>query len=83
MYQDVQGSPRAGVPPLVQSWTPIRSIQALERAVLGLVHAFQDWREQRAAVRHLHELDDRLLHDVGIERREIPEIVAKRAAGWR
>ena len=83
MYQAVHGSPRVGIPPLVQSWAPIRTIHAIERAVFGLVHGFEAWRERRAGVRHLRALDDRLLRDVGIERREIPDIVAMRSAGWR
>lgn len=83
MYQAVHGSPRAGIPPLVQSWAPIRTIHAIERTVFGLIHGFEAWRERRAGVRNLQALDDRLLQDVGIERREIPEIVAMRSAGWR
>ena len=83
MYHAVQGSPRSGIPPLVNSWAPIRSIQAIERALYSLVHAVAGWREHRSAVRHLQSLDDRMLQDVGIERREISEIVSRRAAGWR
>lgn len=83
MYHAVHGSPRSGIPPLVRSWAPIRSIQAIERALYGLVHTVEAWREKRSAVRHLQSLDDRMLHDVGIERREIPEIVSRRASGWR
>ena len=83
MYQDVQGSPRAGIPPLVQSWAPMRSIQAIERAVMTLYHAFASWRERQAAMHQLQQLDEHLLQDLGIERREIPEIVARQALGTR
>ena len=79
MYQDVHGSPRAVIPPLVESRVPVRSIQALERAVMTLYRAFEAWRERQAAVRELQKLDEHLLLDVGIERREIPEIVARQA----
>ena len=83
MYQDVQGSPRAGIPPLVEGWTPIRSIQAIERVVMRLNRAFEDWRERRAAIRDLQSLDDHRLRDLGIERRDIPSIVAREAAANR
>ena len=83
MYQDVQGSPRAGIPPLVEGWTPIRSIQAIERAVNTLNRAFEDWREQRTAIRDLQNLDDHRLRDLGIERRDIPAVVAREAAANR
>ena len=83
MYQDVQGSPRAGIPPLVEGWSPIRSIQAIERIVNKLNRAFEGWLEQRAAIRNLQSLDDYRLRDLGIERHDIPSIVAREAAANR
>ena len=83
MYQDVQGSPRAGIPPLVEGWTPTRAIQAIEDAVTRLNRAFEDWLERRAAIRALQSLDDHRLRDLGIERRDIPVIVAREAAADR
>ena len=83
MYQDVQGSPRVGFPPLVESRMPIRSIQALERVAMTLYQAFVSWRERQAAIRDLQKLDAHLLQDVGIERRQIPDIVARQADAVR
>ena len=36
---------------------------------------FRRWRAARQAIRHLHEIDDYLLEDVGINRWDIAEIV--------
>lgn len=83
MYQDVQASPRAGLSPLVEGWAPIRSIQAIERTVMRLYQAYEAWREQRTAIRALQELDDHLLQDLDIQRRDIPRIVARQAAAGR
>ena len=83
MYQDVQGSPRVGLPPLVQSRVPFRSIFAIERALRALHRRYESWREERAAVAELQGLDSHLLQDVGIERRDIPKIVARQAAANR
>ncbi len=80
MYQDVQGLPRVGIPPLPQSWSPV---QAVERAFATLHRAVRDRLERWAAIRELHNLDDHLLRDLGIERREIPEYVARQAAANR
>ena len=83
MYQDVQGSPRMGLPPLVQSRVPYRSIFAIERLLRALHRRYESWREERAAVAELQGLGSHLLQDVGIERREIPKIVARQAAANR
>ena len=83
MYQDVQRLPQSPIPLLVQSWAPIRAIQAIEHGFQKLQSRFAAWQESQAAVRDLQRLDDHLLRDLGIERREIPEIVAKQsAARW-
>lgn len=83
MYQDVQGSPRVGFPPLAEGWTPIRAIQAIEAAVTRLYRAYEDWREQQAAIRDLQRLDDHRLRDLGIERFDISAVVARKAAANR
>ncbi len=80
MYQDVQGSPRAGIPPLLQSWSPV---QAVEQVFATLYRTVQDRWERWVAIRQLHNLDDHLLRDLGIERWEIPEIVARQAGAIR
>ena len=36
---------------------------------------FRHWRAARQAIRHLHEIDDYLLEDVGIHRWDIAEVV--------
>lgn len=80
MYQDVQGSPHAGILPLVQSRAPIRSI---EHAIMTLRRVYEEWRAQQAAIRELRGLDDHLLQDLGIERFDIPKIVATQVAANR
>lgn len=74
MYHDVHGSPKVGIPPLVGTWSPIRSIQAAERFVLGLVQAFEDRQRRHAAIRELRRFDDHILRDLGIERGQITEV---------
>lgn len=84
MYHDVHGSPRAGIPPLVQAWSPIRSIQAIERFVMRLAKGYEARQLRRAAIRDLRRFDDRILRDLGIERGRIPEVAdAQVAAGRR
>ena len=36
---------------------------------------YRQWRRESEAIRHLCQIDDRLLDDVGIERREIDDVV--------
>lgn len=83
MYHEAHRSPQAGIPPLVQSWAPIRSLQAIERFVLNLIRAHEDRLKRRGAIRDLQRFDDRVLRDLGIERGRIPEIAAAQAAAGR
>ena len=41
-----------------------------------LTRKFVDWRQRRIAIRKLHQLDDRLLADVGTKREDIACFVA-------
>ncbi|RDD60732.1 DUF1127 domain-containing protein [Ferruginivarius sediminum] len=43
---------------------PVRIVQAL-------VTAINDWWDERRAISQLRELDERMLHDMGISRSEI------------
>lgn len=40
---------------------------------------YRQWRREHEAIRHLRQIDDRLLDDVGIERREIDDAVRGRS----
>ena len=80
MYHDVHGSPKAGIPPLVESWSPIRSLQAIERFVLKLVQTYEDRQRRRSAIRELRRFDDHILRDLGIERSQIPEVADAQVA---
>ena len=46
-------------------------------------HRYRLKRRQRAAVRMLHALDDRILKDIGLARGEIESAVATKCAGRR
>lgn len=83
MYHEIHGSPKAGIPPLVQSWAPIRSIQAIERFVLGLAQAYESRQRRRAAIRELRRFDDRILQDLGIERGQISQVADAQVAMFR
>ena len=83
MYNQVHGSPTAGIPPLVEGWAPIRSIQAIERLVLWLSRAYQDRQQKRLAIRDLRRLNDHILRDLGIERSRIPEVAGAQVAARR
>lgn len=41
-----------------------------------LTRKFADWRQRRVAIRKLHQLDDRLLADLGTRREDIACFVA-------
>jgi uncharacterized protein YjiS (DUF1127 family) len=43
----------------------------------GLIGAVRRWWAQRAAERDLQALSDRMLRDIGIQRGEIPKVVAR------
>jgi Domain of unknown function (DUF1127). len=43
-----------------------------------LTRKFQDWRLRRLTARRLHQLDDRLLADIGTRRDSIEAFVANR-----
>jgi uncharacterized protein YjiS (DUF1127 family) len=45
------------------------------RLLANGVHAVLDFLERRAAIRTLHELDDRALRDIGIARSQIEDAV--------
>jgi uncharacterized protein YjiS (DUF1127 family) len=45
-----------------------------------LTRKFNDWRLRRMAIRKLHNLDDRLLKDLGTERDQIDCFVQDRSA---
>ncbi len=45
--------------------------------VATLIRSFAAWRKYRTAVRELASLDDRALHDIGLNRTEIKQ------AAWR
>ncbi len=83
MYHDAHGSPQARIPPLVESWAPIRSIQAIERFILRLVRTFEDRQQERDAIRELHRLNDHTLRDLGIDRSRIPEVASAQVAARR
>jgi uncharacterized protein YjiS (DUF1127 family) len=46
------------------------------RVLAGGVHALLDYLERRAAIKTLHELDDRALRDIGIARSQIENAVS-------
>lgn len=83
MYHDVHGSPKTGIPPLVASWSSIRSIQAIERFITGLVHSYETRQRRRAAIHDLRRFDDRVLRDLGIERGQIQEVADGQMAANR
>ena len=80
MYHEVQGSPKVGIPPLVASWSPIRSIQAIERFVLRLAQTYETRQRRQAAIRDLRRFDDRILRDLGIERGRISDVADAQVA---
>jgi uncharacterized protein YjiS (DUF1127 family) len=41
-----------------------------------LTRKFNDWQQRRIAIRKLHQLDDRLLADMGVKRENIAAFVA-------
>jgi uncharacterized protein YjiS (DUF1127 family) len=41
----------------------------------GLLARLQAWQERRRAIRHLAQLDDRLLADIGLSRADIRPVV--------
>lgn len=45
-----------------------------------LTRKFQDWRLRRLSVRRLHQLDDRLLADIGTRRDSIDAFVTQRTS---
>ncbi len=83
MYHDVHGSPNAAIPTLVEGWSPIRSIQAIERVILRLVQAYEDRQRRNAAIRELRRFDDHVLRDLGIERSQISEVADGQVAANR
>ncbi|PSM18739.1 MULTISPECIES: DUF1127 domain-containing protein [Nitratireductor] len=44
---------------------------------MSLIHNYRNWRRYRHAVNELNRLSDRELHDIGLNRAEIP-VVARR-----
>lgn len=52
-----------------------RSIGGIFRTLASAVHALLDFLERRAAIKTLHELDDRALRDIGIARSQIEDAV--------
>ncbi len=49
----------------------LRSGSRLAHAIRGAFSRYRAWRRRRIAVRHLSELDDYLLRDIGITRAEV------------
>ena len=53
------------------------------RQVAGLFGLARQWLQRRATIRQLEALDDRMLADIGLLRREIPAALDRLAAGGR
>jgi len=58
-------------PSLHKSEATSRRGSGLARAIRGALGHYRAWRRRRIAVRHLGDLDDYLLRDIGITRSEI------------
>jgi len=48
--------------------------------IMNLYRDLRQWHRRRAAIRHLRQLDDHLLRDIGIERSGIESAVDQRPA---
>ena len=59
---------------VANSITPISTIA---KTLRGVVAMFNKFRARRDAVRHLQNLDDHLLRDIGIDRSEIHDAVKR------
>ncbi len=74
-------APAAGGPstvglPATRPWVPVRLVNRLSRTV-------QRWLQRRATIRELQALDDRMLADIGMLRRDIPSALDWRMASGR
>jgi len=59
------------------------AIHGIESGVRGYVSRFLAHRRKMATIRSLSELDDRLLHDIGLARSEIESVVHSQCEGRR
>jgi uncharacterized protein YjiS (DUF1127 family) len=77
-----------GIAALAPLWSAARGARAITRALGHRAaavaserwHAYEAWRERRAAVKELAALDDRTLRDLGLTRSEIEFVVGRRDA---
>ena len=60
----------------LRNWIPVRQ-------VAGLFGLARQWLKRRATIRQLEALDDRMLADIGLRRRDIPAALDRLAAGGR
>lgn len=63
------------MPSMALLFTPQARGKTLAEKMRAAFRAFRDRREQRLAARHLAQLDDHLLKDIGIGRSEINYMV--------
>lgn len=75
--------PGFGADPLAESLSraAFRAIEAVEAAVGAVIERLRADRRRRLTIRELSTLDDHNLHDIGLQRSQIPSVAHALAAG--